>query len=292
MAKPLIVGATAATVAAGLGTYVWQQEHRSPLLEIYIIALKNGQATFIRTPEDKRILINGGSNSEIIRHISAILPFYSRRIDTLIATDTAGKNVSGLIDVLRRYTVDRVLIPGVTVESLGLASSTDPIFKTFLAEAKKLNISLDMLNAGADINLDKKVTAHTLFPVTGDQFNYSKASAPEVILQVEYGATSAVFLGTASKKIQTFITPQVTGAQVLVVAQSGAGDNLSSELFDALLPEYFIYSKAVSYAVPKSTKDSKKKINPAEGLAENKRINLREAEIVKIVSDGRTVEVR
>jgi beta-lactamase superfamily II metal-dependent hydrolase len=101
--KSAIIAATASAIVAGVGAYVWHQEHRLPLLDIYLFALKSGQSAFIRTPDDRRILVNGGSNSEIIRRISKRLPFYSRRIDALIVTDTSAKNVSGLIDVLERY---------------------------------------------------------------------------------------------------------------------------------------------------------------------------------------------
>src|SRR5689334_6366418 len=136
ISKPVIIGAVSVlAVSAGLAGYVWYENHRPPVLEVYVIPLKTGQALFIRTPNDKRILVDGGTNSEIIRYISKILPFYSRRIDQIIVTRTDGAHVTGLIDAVNRYAVGEVVAPGITLESLGLASSTDQIHQTFLDAA-------------------------------------------------------------------------------------------------------------------------------------------------------------
>ena len=104
--KPLIVVAAVGAVALGLGGYVWKEENRPAILEVYVFSLSSGRSIFIRTPEDKRILIDGGGNSDIVDELTQILPFYSRRIDAVVATNSEGNNVSGLIDVLNRYIVD------------------------------------------------------------------------------------------------------------------------------------------------------------------------------------------
>jgi hypothetical protein len=49
-------------------------------------------AVFLQTSGGKRILINGGGNSEIIRKITKVIPFYSRHIDTIISTNEEDKN--------------------------------------------------------------------------------------------------------------------------------------------------------------------------------------------------------
>ena len=122
--KPFIIAAlaTAATLA-GIGGYAYIESNRPAVLELFIFNTPGNPAIFIRTPNDKRILINGGSNSEIIERISGILPFYSRRIDMVIATNDDPKNTTGLIDVIDRYSVDKVVLPAVSLQSLGLASS-------------------------------------------------------------------------------------------------------------------------------------------------------------------------
>jgi competence protein ComEC len=269
--------AAATAVAVGLGGYVWKEEQRQPLLEIYIFAVRGGQSILIRTPEDKRILINGGSNSEIIRHVTKILPFYSRRIDSIIAVDDSNSNVAGLIDIAERFNVDRAYVPAITLKSLGLASSTDPAYSSFLKVLRSKDVLIVEVVAGDRISFDSKVSAAVLFPAPGDSFEYSKTSAPQIILKISHDTNSLVFLGDATKKIQKFITLSEVGtANLVAVSHSALPEKMSIELMTELEPEYLIYSKTVT---------------ASNAIAGQTRFNVKESGMVRIVSDGKSLKV-
>lgn len=326
--KPFIAVAAASAVLAGLGGYILQQEHRPAVLEIYVFALKSGRSMFVRTPNDKRILVDGGANSDIIKELTEILPFYSRRIDTVIATNSEGKNVSGLIDILNRYTVDRVIVPAVTVESLGLASSTDQIYSTFIDAANQKNIPIQKVFVGERLIFDEKVVADILFPVPPENFAYSRASAPELIINISYGANSILFAGSASMKVQKFIAFATTSASaiktaqessikkslndpnVLIFTQNPSPANLSAAFTGHFKPEYIVYSKEISKTtnspITKTTRptktsnqvDSSKKKPmkvPPDSLANipiDNQFNLKEQGTVKITSNGSSIEIK
>lgn len=258
--KPIVFVAGITIASSTLGAYYWKQEHRQPILEVYVFAPKSGRSIFIRTPEDNRILIDGGSNSEIIRHISEILPFYSRRIDMVIATNDAGKNVGGLIDVIQRYEVGDIYLPKYTLISLGLASSTDQIYETFIQTATELNINMEKIGLGQILNLDSKTRLDVLFPADPANFSYSKASPPEVLFNISYGATNVLFAGSASPKVQRYMasTTEATSdatmtsssvlqtPEVLIVSHSALPSNISSEFIDKFHPAYLVYSKQIA----------------------------------------------
>jgi len=326
VSKPVLIATATVLVGFGLSSYIWHEEHRPPVLEIYVFALKSGRSMFIRTAEDRRILVDGGANAEIIREITNILPFYSRRIDVVIATNSEGKNVSGLIDVVNRYDIDRVYIPAMTVESLGLASSTDQIYATFLDTIHAKNILVQELKAGDTIDLDSRTQTNVLFPVEDwrtrlnlastslsnlislsplfspsnkvlKSFHYSSASAPEVLFRLSFGVNSVAFLGNASITVQKLITatsPDSLISDVLIVSQSALPANVAQELIDAMKPKYLIYSKVLS-AVSKTkisaksastTKKTKVLIDPLASIPGNNRFNLKEKGSVKVWSDG------
>jgi len=300
--KPILIAAATAAIATRLGVYVWQEEHRPAILEVYVFALPSGRSIFIRTPEDKRILVDGGANSDIIRELTGILPFYTRRIDAVIATDTDGKNVTGLIDVIERYKVERVYIPGVTTESLGIASSSDQIYPTFLDTIRREKISSMEVWAGLTIPLDGKVTLRALFPVPGSNFVYSKASAPEILYTIVFGQTSITFLGNASHKVQTFLAsstdshlndPKLGRTDVLLITHSGLPGSMSAPLIEQLNPEYLVYSKSVqAKTAVKKGAVKKKIIDPLMSIDLAKRFNLKEKGSVKVTSDGVRVVVK
>jgi competence protein ComEC len=300
ISKPLFIGAAATLAAAALGGYVWKEEHRVPVLDIYIFSLKSGRSVFIRTPEDRRILIDGGGNNDIIRELTKILPFYSRRIDTIISTDTDGKNASGLIDVMERYAVDRAFIPAITLDSLGLASSSDPVHSTFIDTLYLKKIAVHKVAAGDSIIFDSRVNASVLFPATTTSFAYSKASAPQLLLKVSYGSTSVMLLADATKKVQRFIASSTSGtSDSLYVSQSASPSDMSGELMSTVQPAFLIYSKSISKtsSVPikkssKSASISKKKAigkqpnDPFAQIPLEDRLNLKEKGTIHLVSDG------
>ncbi|MFA6294852.1 MAG: hypothetical protein WC666_00320 [Candidatus Paceibacterota bacterium] len=309
ISKPLLVVAATTAVASSLGAYIWKIEARPPILEIYVFVLSSGRSMFIRTPEDKRVLIDGGSNSEIVRKLTDILPFYSRRIDKIIATNTEGKNISGLIDIIERYDVSEAYISGINLEVLGIASSSDQIFSTFTDTLQREVIKTQELIAGDNIHLDNKTDLHVFFPVHQDRFAYSKASAPEILFSISLGATSVTFLGNASNKVQKFIastspiidettkTNEIT-TDILIVSHSALPVNISPVLMDKLRPKYLIYSKLIRNTSTKSVKDSKtaslkkKEIkDPLGYVLDENRFNLKERGAIKITSDGIGVSV-
>jgi beta-lactamase superfamily II metal-dependent hydrolase len=288
-----IIAAVSGTLfVSGMGLYAWKEEHRPPVLEVYIFPLAQGQSVFVRTPEDKRILINGGGNGEVIRHISKHLPFYSRRLDVLIATDTSAKQVAGLIAAAERYNIERAYVPSHTLESLGLASSTESTFKEFLGILRQRNIFLERMSDGDQVQHAEPVRIEALFPVGPDTFSYSRASPPETVLSLTYGKTNISLFGNTSRKVQKFVASTTasewhnrTGESRILVMSHGAAPNaVSSELLESYAPDQFLYSQLTSYAAAK-----RKSGTPAQnqrGLFQ--KINIRQYEYVKITSDGNT----
>jgi len=301
--KPLMIVASATVLTGSLGFYVWKEEHRRPLLEIYVFAPSSGRSMFIRTPEDKRILVDGGSNSEIIRELTSVLPFYSRRIDVVIATNIEGKNVSGLIDVIERYKVGKAYVPAFTLEELHLASSTDQIYKIFVETLERENIPIEDLQQGRVIYLDSKVRLNINFPTEPKIFDYSKTSAPEVLFDISYDKSSIAFLGNATNKVQKYVasTTSLVNTDVLIVSHSALPVNTSKQLIEKIKPRNLVYLKRVTDKVvansnnlanisnSSSSKKKKVVVDPLEYLDLTKRFNVQDIGTVKLVSDGERV---
>lgn len=319
ISKPIMIVAATTAVATGLGSYVMKAESRQQILEVYVFELSGGRSIFVRTPEDKRILIDGGSNSDVIREITAILPFYSRRIDWIIATNTEGKNISGLINIIERYDVGKACIPGITTESIGLASSTDEIYETFVNTLHRQNIPVQDLMAGSSIHFDSKVNLKVLFPIQTEMFQYSKASPPELLFRLNFGKNVITFAGNASNKVQKFLaTSTFSDASIfaphnpeedrdntdaLIVSHSALPTNIYSGLVEKLQPRYLVYSRTLKSAstnpktekVSSASKSPKKKTkvlaDPFTYIRESDKFNIREQGSVKITTDGSRLTV-
>ncbi len=68
-----------------------------------------GDAALIRTSERQTILIDGGPGDKIISHLADEIPFWDKKIDLIILTHAHADHLSGLIEVIKRYEVKKVL---------------------------------------------------------------------------------------------------------------------------------------------------------------------------------------
>lgn len=83
-----------------------------PRTRISFVGASSGDATFIRTSDDYRILINGtGEPNTLLSHLGAQLPPWDRRLDLVVATHSDDGNLSSLNAVLERYDAGQVLEP-------------------------------------------------------------------------------------------------------------------------------------------------------------------------------------
>jgi competence protein ComEC len=267
--------------------------------ELFVFDTDGKPSIFIRTPEDVRVLINGGSNSGIIRYLTKVLPFYSRRIDKVVLTSDNGNETSGLIDLINRYGVGSIIIPKVTSKNIGVSNATDKIFETFMDTVGRLKIPITKVERGDFVNFGT-AKAEILFPVAistlssssyGKEFVYSKASSPQLIMRVVYGDTSFLLLGDASLKLQKHINGELINSNahsdVLIIPHNVSSNSVSLDLINNVKPNFVIYTSALSTART-SLKD---KIDPLYMVLRDQRFNTKSKNTIKVLSDGKSVKV-
>jgi hypothetical protein len=102
-------------------TYIFSVSQKPTKFELYVFNTPGNPSIFIRTPQDQRILINGGSNSSIIRYLTSVLPFYSKRIDQVVALSDDKDDVTGLVSVRERYEIGSTTVLKIDLLSQGIA---------------------------------------------------------------------------------------------------------------------------------------------------------------------------
>lgn len=273
-------------VVTGVGGYVWTQEHRPPLLEIHVFSMKTGSSILVRTPDDHRILINGGGNSEIVRHVSSVLPFYSHRIDTVIATDRQKKNIGGLVDLIGRYDVGQVIVSAVVFETPDTATPVDATYAELLKGARRRAVPIREVVVGESLMWGTgashtPVYANIVFPAPAEDFMYSKASPPNIVLDIVYDSARILLAGDSTPKIQRYIVEHASSTQpldVLVVSHGSSADHFNAEFLETLDPNYLVFAQAIS-------RSSGNAVVPYE-----RRFNSKE-KTIRIVSDGSSVNI-
>ena len=282
--------------------YIWNVSRLPTKMELYVFDTKGDPSIFIRTPDDVRILIDGGGNSEIIREITKILPFYSRRIDDVIVTSDSGDDVTGLIDVVNRYKVGQIILPVITAKESGFYSTTDKIYETFIDIVNQLNVPIERVGRGDVIDLGG-LKFDVFFPEINSEFKYSIASPPEMVLRLNYFDTRFLLIGNASLKVQKYIASSSIisssfsslKSDVLIVPHNVSNSSLSTNLINVVKPEFVIYSQATSNSRdesrPSNLNSSANRIDPLYMILGSNRFNIKSKNTIKVLSDGKSVKI-
>jgi competence protein ComEC len=97
--------------------------------KIIFFDVGQGDSVLIITPGGKIILIDGGPDDKILRHLGEALPFWKRNIDLLVITHTHDDHIVGLIPVSLRYKIKQVLYNNLNFKTPTLETLTS-IFKS------------------------------------------------------------------------------------------------------------------------------------------------------------------
>jgi competence protein ComEC len=84
---------------------------------LYFLDVGQGDAIFIKTPENHQILVDGGPSNYVISELAELMSFFDRTIDLVVLTHPHADHVEGLIEVLARYEVEAVLLTGVNYDN-------------------------------------------------------------------------------------------------------------------------------------------------------------------------------
>ncbi len=236
--KKLYISIFILIIITYITVYIYKWEFRDENLEVYFFSLNRGRAVFVRTPENKTILIGGGQNTEVIREITNVTPFYRREINKLIIPSASVNQIGGLIEIVNRYEIDEIIIPKIMATS------------TVLSELKKVinrnKIHVIEVVEGDEIEIEKDLEIRILFP--SQNFKYNKTSLPELGLQIKYMNVSAYLMGNLSKTIQKYIARNLRETQnnIIEFYNTATESKVSKELLDKIKPKFTFSTKEKS----------------------------------------------
>lgn len=270
-------------VAGGwLFIYVWHWQNRSHVLEIYCFKPDNSltataMAIFIRTPQGKTVLIDGGKSDSIIHDLTSVMPFYDRTIDTLILTNDDDSHATGIVAVLGRYHVGKVYEMAMpeNISTSTISASTTSLIASSSAYTeleKNLvgNIIHKKVREGDSMSVGE-LSAEVIFPpASADGFKFSKTNPPTLAFSLTYGSTILFFGGLMTKTEQKYIATVMASSSAIMNIVSVLsstflilpnGENVSAVdegFFTAIQPDFVVVSKKPKYATTVSSQSSQK----------------------------------
>ncbi len=201
-------------------------------LEVDFLDVGQGDAILIKTPIGQNILIDGGPDSKVISCLSEELPWWDRTIDLMILSHPHDDHVAGLIEVLRRYKVKKVIYTGVLHNS--------PSFLAWLDLIKEKKISMIIIDREQKIVLGENCFLEFLYPdkaILGRQVDNLNNSS--IINKLIYKNNQFLFMGDAEIELEEILINNNIdlSADVLKIGHHGSDTSSSEEFLVALNPE-------------------------------------------------------
>lgn len=219
-------------IIALLAVLVWPQTNPEPVMRVHFYSVGQGDASFIETYEGNQVLIDGGPNSSVLEKLGADMPFWDRTIEMVILTHAHADHVNGLVDVLKRYKVKKIMLPNTEYKS-------NP-YDEFLNLLKKENAEIIFAKQGQRVYLDRSTVFDVYFPLTDDVAKPKQSddvNDTSIVGKLSFGKNKILFMGDAGTEIEFLLLPHFNlDADVLKVGHHGSRHSTSKELLDEVTP--------------------------------------------------------
>lgn len=218
----------------------------NPGIKVWFLDVGQGDAIFLDFADGNQVLIDGGPGREILQRLGGAMPFYDRHIDLVILTHPHKDHIFGLIEVVKMYRVDKIILPSIDFES--------SFYDEFLRLAESKNIILeyaqegDVLRIGEYARFDflsgpKNQTKSNSFSSEFESFGEKGMTLNDssLVSKFVFGKTSFLFMADAGFEIEEGLVDKYDiDADVLKVGHHGSKYSTSEIFLKEVAPGYSV----------------------------------------------------
>ncbi|MGC9364889.1 MAG: DNA internalization-related competence protein ComEC/Rec2 [Fidelibacterota bacterium] len=221
---------------------VWQAVLINPPLTVTFLDVGQGDATLIRLPDRRTMLIDAGDRTyrrdygELV-----VVPFLKRagirKLDVLMLTHPHSDHIGGAPTVIRNIGVERIWESGIEAGSR--------IYREIHHLADSLKIPVTDVYSGAMVSIDKNLHLYFLHP--SDRFlhlhqrNFNDAS---LVCKLVHGEVSMLLTGDAERESEEYLIYWADFLRSTIIKVPHHGSRTSSTLsyLEQIKPNYAVIS--------------------------------------------------
>ena len=207
-------------------------------LHVAFLDVGQGDSVLITTPRGQQILVDGGpSPTALLTALGKEMPFWDHSIDLVVSTHADSDHLTGLVEVLQRYTV------GGWIDN-GLAGD-DPLVQACLARLAQRRIQRRAVVAGDQLDLGEGIALGVLGPQSSSQAQArTDPNNNSVVLLLTQGSNRFLLTGDIEAETERLLlrSDQLLHAEVLKVAHHGSADSSTKEFLAAVDPAFAVVS--------------------------------------------------
>lgn len=215
------------------------------ILTVTFLDVGQGDAVLIETPDSVQLLIDGGPDNTVLRRLPQELPWFDTSLDVVLGTHPDKDHIGGLVDVLKRYKVNKI----ITTENTGETMVASSFQKGLLNEG----VPVEMARAGQVYQLGASTTLTIFAPANNPQMLESNTAS--IVARLSYGEIDFMLTGDAPSSIEEYLVKMYGSelqSEVLKLGHHGSKTSSSDVFLDTVTPRYAVVSagKDNSYGHP------------------------------------------
>ena len=204
-------------------------------LEIYFIDVGQGDCTLIITPNNKKILIDGGGSENYDVGENILIPYLLDRkissLDYVIISHFDQDHIGGILSVLKEIKVQKIII--------GKQGAKNEQYEELYKIVKEKNILLSIVEKGDIINIEKNVQFKILFPEK-ELIKENVLNNNSIVAKLEYKNFKILFTGDieeiAEKKLIKYYSKEELKADILKISHHGSKTSTTTEFLGVVNP--------------------------------------------------------
>ena len=203
-------------------------------LKIHFLNVGQGDSTYIKLPNKKDILIDGGPDNKVLTELGKVMDLGDRKIDLVILTHPHTDHLDGLIEVIKRYEVGEIWETKVQYPSKTYESWQKIVREKGIKDKEGIK--------GVEQNFDG-IKFSVLFPISSlENKTIDNLNNASIVNRLEYNQFSALFLGDAEKSSQTEIMDQAKFTTVVKTAHHGSKNGINEDFLKIIRPVIAVIS--------------------------------------------------
>ena len=221
-----------------LGIFLYQGVGlRDANLHMVFCDVGQGDAIYIKTPNGKDVLVDGGGNDKVLDCLSKHMPFWDRTIELMVLTHPDADHITGFVPVLQRYSVLHFVTSKTSKET--------GIYKKFMQALSKEGLEPKYVFLNDKIDFGDGSVSDIIWPTEASLAEFtsdSEINQLSVIQVLTYGDFKALLTGDAGAKVQDRLIGSLSGIDLFKVPHHGSKTGMSEDYINTLNPSLAVIS--------------------------------------------------
>ena len=205
-------------------------------LHFWALDVGQGDAILMILPDGNKVLIDGGPDDKVMSRLAEVLPFYDRTIELVILTHPHPDHMIGLIEVIKRYDVGRLVMTGIKYDYPG--------YDAFLETVAKKQVPVLFADGKKDLKFGE-VILDLMFPLAPIQGQYfGNVNNSSIVFRILYGRNKFLLQGDleVEGEMQMVESGLDLRASVIKVGHHGSRTASSDDYLAKVLAEFAVIS--------------------------------------------------